>query len=175
MFNIILPKILFNIERWKWNSEYRIYVSNTGKFKDQYKNNIPIKLSNKGYVQVITPYGFKLAHRLVMLTWNPIPNAEDLTVDHLNHNKRDNSLKNLEWVSKNENEVRARRDELTLKDYENIPIYCNEQVFNSLDEATDYVYKLIGATPNEFKDRVKKRIIKAIETQKPYCNQIWRN
>ena len=45
-----------------------------------------------------------------MLTFRPIPNAEDLTVDHLNHNKRDNSLDNLEWVTKEENWDRANAD-----------------------------------------------------------------
>jgi hypothetical protein len=45
-----------------------------------------------------------------MLTWRPTPNAEHLTVDHLNHNKRDNSLENLEWVSQEENIRRAKAD-----------------------------------------------------------------
>lgn len=45
-----------------------------------------------------------------MLTWKPIPNAEELTVDHLNHNKRDNSLDNLEWVTKAENIRRSKQD-----------------------------------------------------------------
>ena len=42
MFKFILPKLLINIERWKWNSEYRIYVSNTGRFKDEYKKELQI-------------------------------------------------------------------------------------------------------------------------------------
>jgi hypothetical protein len=45
-----------------------------------------------------------------MLTWKPIPDAENLTVDHLNHNKRDNSLYNLEWVTQKENLRRAKED-----------------------------------------------------------------
>ena len=56
-----------------------------------------------------------LAHRVVMLTWRPTPNAEHLTIDHLNHNKRDNSLENLEWVTKAENVRRAKADNLVLK------------------------------------------------------------
>ena len=47
-----------------------------------------------------------------MLTWKPIPDAENLTVDHLNHNKRDNSLINLEWVTFVENQARAKRDRI---------------------------------------------------------------
>jgi hypothetical protein len=51
-----------------------------------------------------------LAHRVVMLTWRPTANAENLTVDHLDHNKRNNSLDNLEWVSEEENLRRAKAD-----------------------------------------------------------------
>ena len=95
MFNFILPKMILKIERWKWNKEFRVYVSTLGNFKDEHKNNLPMLINNGGYLLVKTPYGIKLAHRLVMMTWVPIPNAEDLTVDHLNHNKRDNSIYNL--------------------------------------------------------------------------------
>jgi hypothetical protein len=39
---------------------------------------MPIKInSSTGYVVVNTPYGIKQAHRLVMLTFKPIPNAEN--------------------------------------------------------------------------------------------------
>ena len=99
MFKFILPKFQFKIEKWKWNSEDRVYVSTLGNFKDEYKNLIPVRIDNNGYCVIKTNCGFKKAHRLVMLTWKPIPDAENLTVDHLNHNKRDNSVNNLEWVT----------------------------------------------------------------------------
>ena len=114
MFKIILPKLKLKVEKWKWNKEYRIYVSNFGNFKDEYKNNIPVKISSVGgYVVIKTNYGYTFAHRLVMLTWKPIPNAENLTVDHLDHNKRRNTLDNLEWVTRKENILRAKRDFIT--------------------------------------------------------------
>lgn len=108
----ILPKIFLGIERWKWNKEYRVYVSNMGHFKDEYKEDLPFKTTNSGYLNVKTRCGYKLAHRLVMLTWRPIPGAEDLTVDHLDHNKRNNALTNLEWVTREENLRRAGEDHL---------------------------------------------------------------
>ena len=108
----ILPKIFLGIERWKWNKEYRVYVSNMGHFKDEYKEDLPFKTTNSGYLNVKTRCGYKLAHRLVMLTWRPIPGAEDLTVDHLDHNKRNNALTNLEWVTREENLRRADEDHL---------------------------------------------------------------
>ena len=108
----ILPKIFLGIERWKWNKEYRVYVSNMGHFKDEHKEDLPFKTTNSGYLNVKTRCGYKLAHRLVMLTWRPIPGAEDLTVDHLDHNKRNNALTNLEWVTREENLRRADEDYL---------------------------------------------------------------
>ena len=110
MFRIILPRFIFKVERWKWNKEYRTYVSNMGHFMDEHKKIIPIRVNQNGYVGIFTPYGFMSAHRLVMRTWRPTANMENLTVDHLDHNKRNNSVENLEWVTKTENMKRARAD-----------------------------------------------------------------
>ena len=110
MFKFIFPTFNFNVERWKWNKEYQIYVSNMGRFRDEDKRLIPVKLSQSGYLWVKTNVGRKLAHRVVMLTWEPIPNAEDLTVDHKDHNRRNNAVSNLEWVTREENLLRAEKD-----------------------------------------------------------------
>lgn len=109
----IFPKIHFRVERWKFNKDYGVYVSTLGNFKDRHKRNLPIRIDQNGYCRVKTEAPsnpWKSAHRLVMLTWKPIPDAENLTVDHLNHNKRDNSLYNLEWVTAEENRKRAIED-----------------------------------------------------------------
>ena len=50
-----------------------------------------------------------------MLTWRPTANAELLTVDHLDHNKRNNALNNLEWVTLEENQRRAEADHIVVK------------------------------------------------------------
>lgn len=113
---MIFPKLHFNIERWKFNKEYGVYVSTFGNFKDRHKRDIPLRL-NKGYFQVQTETALKSAHRLVMLTWKPIPNAEELTVDHKNSNTRDNRLVNLEWVTHEENLRRAAI--ITNQNYQN--------------------------------------------------------
>ena len=112
---MLLPTISLKIERWKFNKDYGIYVSTFGNFKDRYKRPLPVKIEQNGYCKVKTEAPntpWKLAHRIVMLTWKPIPDAENLTVDHLNHNKRDNSLVNLEWVTFVENQARAKRDRI---------------------------------------------------------------
>lgn len=112
--NFILPTISIHIERWKWNREYRVFVSNKGNFKDIRGNRLKQLVNGKGYLSVKTEYQGRgrmvLAHRLVMETWQPIPNGKEMTVDHLDHNKRNNDIKNLEWVTQKENQKRAIND-----------------------------------------------------------------
>lgn len=112
MFKFILPSINLrrSIECWKWNSEYRVYVSTLGHVKNEHKQNIPMKINQRGYCSVYANGSNILLHRLVLMTWRPIPNAEALTVDHINHNKRDNAIINLEWVTEEENIRRAKND-----------------------------------------------------------------
>lgn len=116
------------IEKWKFNKEYEVYVSNFGNFKDKNKRNIPINISNGGYCWIKTNFGLRPAHRLVMKTFKPIADDENLTVDHLNHNKRDNSIYNLEWISQEGNWLRATADYIP----ENLlkKIILNEKVEN---------------------------------------------
>ena len=111
----IFPTIKLNIERWKYNSTFELYVSNMGHIKNKSKADIAPKIMQNGYV-VVFVHGslnrYMLLHRVVMLTWRPTPEAEALTVDHLDHNKRNNALSNLEWVTQEENERRAAQDYL---------------------------------------------------------------
>ena len=112
----MFPTFHFSIERWKYNKTFEVYVSNKGHFRNSSKADLAPMVLNNGYL-VIRVGGssseYMLAHRLVMLTWRPTPEAENLTVDHKNHNKRDNSLDNLEWVTREENLRRASEDLLT--------------------------------------------------------------
>ena len=112
MFKFICPRFIFKVEKWKWNKEFRLYVSNTGKFRDEHKQPIPIKLNQNGYIVIKTRNGYQTAHRLVMKTWMPTEDMDNLTVDHLDHNKRNNNVDNLEWVTDSENKRRAKEDHL---------------------------------------------------------------
>lgn len=169
----IFPQLIFNIEKWKWNEEYQVYVSTLGHFKNKNKKNLPVLVKNSGYLNVRTPVGIKSCHRLVLLTWRPIPNAEDLTVDHLNHNKRDNSLNNLEWVTLQENLRRARKDYYNESEHSlSLPVKMEDKKFLNLDEAVEYLIKkenMIGANQNH----IKNRILNAIKNNKKYCGKSW--
>ena len=181
MCKFILPKLNFKIEKWKYNKEYRIFVSTLGNFKDEHKKNMPIKINNStGYVMVETPYGYKQAHRLVMLTFKPIPNAEGLTVDHKNHNKRCNELNNLEWITREENQKRARADlyidlETPTIPYKNKYIVAGQLKFENMQAAIDYIEiesRKNGSMPN--RGNIEKRILKALNTQEKYFNVKWK-
>ena len=109
----MFPTIKLNIERWKYNPTFELYVSNMGHIRNKSKADIAPKIMENGYC-VVYCYGslnkYMLLHRVVMLTWKSTPEAEQLTVDHLDHNKRNNALSNLEWVTFEENQLRARND-----------------------------------------------------------------
>lgn len=59
--------------------------------------------TKKGYVRIVlqTSEGRKTfqLHRLVLETFNPIENCENLEVNHIDGDKNNNSLSNLEWCS----------------------------------------------------------------------------
>lgn len=182
MFRIMLPKFNFKIERWKWNKEYRVYVSTLGNFKNEYKQNIPFKINKNGYLLVKTHCGLKFAHRLVMLTWKPIPNAEELTVDHFNHNKRENTIYNLEWVTEKENQARAARDFVSIQEIDNSNIkriYAGSKnikkkySFNNLSEAVTWFMEKNGDIGTGKVIRIANKIKKAASTGEKYGDLIW--
>jgi len=105
MFGISLH---FTIERWKYNKRYNLYVSTLGRIKHK-KVIIEPQINTSGYCVLPHDYAVEglssLVHRLVLETFK---GKSDLTVDHLNSNKRDNRLCNLEYVSQEENQRRAK-------------------------------------------------------------------
>lgn len=185
MFKFIMPSFFVNVEKWKWNNEYKIFVSNLGHFKDEYKNPIAVKLNSKGYVLIKTVCGLKLAHRLVMMTWMPTADMENLTVDHLDHNKRNNELMNLEWVTQEENWRRAQNDLIKYKgniktEEETINIIgltkvaCKDHIFNSTAEAAQFMIRENKIpTVKGLHKKVERRIKAAIEFDKEYFNTKW--
>jgi len=124
-------KLHLNIEKWKYNPNYEIFVSSLGNFKYKDKTDVPIKIDQCGYITVPlkTVGGIRThyAHRLVMETFFPRDDMAVMTVDHINHNKRDNSVKNLEWVTSKENNDRATSDYY---------VYTRNDMINKITELT---------------------------------------
>ena len=120
-------KVEVNSERWLdlkdlLNEEWRdikcyegLYkVSNYGRVKST-KNNIILKnIVSKGYFQVSLHNkgrkNFKV-HRLVGLIFIPNP-KKLLEINHIDGNKLNNRIDNLEWCTRQENQIHAYETEL---------------------------------------------------------------
>lgn len=152
---MIFPKLHIELERWKWNDEYGIWVSTFGNFKTDKKKDLKVKNSSGGYlcVKSYKVEKYVLAHRLVMKTWCPRADTDSMTVDHLDHNKRNNRLSNLEWVTYEENQRRAKEDQIekpkkkenkikfvpTTYTLEHFYLCCNGLYFTEVEEVWTYM------------------------------------
>ena len=125
-------------EEWKtlfFNNNYE--VSNLGRLRNK-KTKIIAKGSIKknGYVQVsIDNQNYRL-HRLVLQTWRPNEDYEELTVDHINGNRSDNRLENLRWATQEENTayMLTHRCELNKELTRLLSKYSYEQVLQMLQQ-----------------------------------------
>lgn len=112
----VLFSLHLTLERWKWNDEYQVWVSTLGNVRSKNKKDKKILIAKNGYCSVKIGTKLVLIHRLVMKTWCPCEDMGQLTIDHLDHNKRNNRLSNLEWVTREENERRAIEDYYDIQD-----------------------------------------------------------
>lgn len=72
--------------------------------KDGYST-ISLKNDRNGY----SHFGI---HRLLMIAFNPIENMENMQVNHIDGDKTNNNLNNLEWCTTEENLKHARNNHL---------------------------------------------------------------
>ena len=76
----------------------------------KYRKQIPNK---KGYLKVSFYVNGKdkrfFVHRLVLMTFNPVEGMEKLQVNHIDGNKQNNYVGNLEWCTNSENQKHAYR------------------------------------------------------------------
>lgn len=107
-------------------------------------------------------YKNRRVHRLVLQTFNPIDNYDDMTVNHKDGNKLNNDLSNLEWMTHKEN-IRhgwetglMTAPERTLKKLTLRCEECNSE-YETTDVASKYCsYDCVGMANRVVKDRPSK-------------------
>lgn len=100
--NDFLPNIkdLYTI-----NDNGEIFSDISGKMKTRNKGNTEYQIIN-----FMTQEGKKKTyrvHRLVMMAFKPIEDMDNLEVNHIDGDKKNNALSNLEWCSASENQKHA--------------------------------------------------------------------
>ena len=101
----MLPRLHFSFERWRKNEEYGVWVSTLGRIRlIKNKEYLNIRINQGGYCTVFTDKGQEFVHRLVAYTWLGGKRNAKYNIDHINSNKRDNSLRNLRWIEKELNQ-----------------------------------------------------------------------
>ena len=103
------------ITNCKYELKFNYYVQDDGKIFSERTNKIlSVQLDKDGYekVQMMSTDGKRhrySVHRLVLENFNPIENMNKFQVNHIDGNKRNNNLFNLEWVTCSENLIHAHK------------------------------------------------------------------
>lgn len=96
MKTISIPNIVFN-QNYQADEDGNIWSPYGGLHK------LSPSPTQHGYFRIVlqTSEGRKTfqVHRLILMTFSPVKDMENLEVNHINGDKSDNSLKNLEWCS----------------------------------------------------------------------------
>lgn len=144
-------------ENWKpYPLDPRYLVSDKGRVKGQKGQILKGSLNAKnGYLKIgLYDHGkaiYKFIHRMVLETFNPIEDSENFVVNHIDGDKTNNTLENLEWTTQQENIIHAR-DKLKIS-YKTEAAHAarrskvkmidvitqEENIFNSIQECANFL------------------------------------
>lgn len=128
------------METWKSiNSNYQ--VSNLGRVKNRFGRLLKPYSSSTGYLKVkLDTDKQEYVHRLVAKAF--YGEKENCVVDHINGNKQDNRLANLEWVSTKENAIRSVK--LGLQTTKNKPIIAKNGIVEHFFKSIKGAARILG-------------------------------
>lgn len=144
-FDVINPNIILDGEEFEYITDeivsgvYPYYmISSYGRVYHRYLESfMKPGLETSGYlfITLSTNSGPRIIqlNRLVLMTFNPISNMNELQANHINGIKTDNRLINLEWTTRSENIIHAYRTGLH-KPVTTISEDQAQQVVNMLKE-----------------------------------------
>lgn len=133
------------IEKWKTINNFSSYqISTYGRIKNKKGEFLKPQKSVFGYLNIILykrqPHAKALAkafrvHRLVLENFKPCKNMDKLQVNHIDHDRTNNNLNNLEWVTPKENCNKKAKKEIF---YNSIGCYDElGNYFNSYRKAAE--------------------------------------
>jgi len=142
-------------------------ISNLGRMRDKDNNLVNAHLNARGYMSITLhirgwskTYKF---HRLVAATFHPNEFNRN-QVNHKNGNKKDNSEKNLEWVSREENVRHAIETGLIKSSGQKLNPTMVVEIMNKKNSGSkrNDLAKEYGVSPNTIKAIVAGKIWKSI-------------
>ena len=166
----MLPTLRIFFERWKWNAEYELWVSSEGRVKDRYKQEVQVFINQKGYARVYSEQkrcGVAV-HRLVLETWRPRADSDTLTVEHCDSNKRNNSIRNLVWMTEEENLKRAHDKSIidTKPSTLNSKKISANGVLMTIEDAATFIYAIPGTAGQFNKKQIEDKIKETLNSSK---------
>ena len=125
----------------KYPLKYDYFITENGEIFSSATNKfLSTRKDKDGYLKVrlISTDGQRhtySVHRLVLMNFNPVKNMDTLQVNHIDGNKENNSLSNLEWVTCSENIKHAFKIGLKTQAGENnnASKYTEQQVLQAIE------------------------------------------
>lgn len=131
-------------------SKYQI-TKNGEVFNDFKKLRYFVGKNDYRFIKLVDDYGktrHQSIHRLVAKTYIPNPNNK-ATVNHIDGNRANNNINNLEWLSQQENLLKGyeRRNDTPMKFHKTCDLYYDEELvksFSNIKEASYYAQEKYG-------------------------------
>lgn len=120
------------MEEWKEIKDSGYFASSEGRIKNKQGRILSGSNRGNGYLSVHINLGdgckHYSIHRLILETFNPIPDVDLFHVDHIDKNKQNNRLENLRWVNANENNQLRNNKKIELTANDNIHFLLGQLV-----------------------------------------------